>query len=406
MKTSLFGKTPFDWANEKGINLEEIIKQCKTEMVDKFIYLVRLDKFEEAKKVLEKSKKTYFGNIIDQLGSQQMTAMYCVAFDNKSEAIKWLVAQGANPSHPISQGYTPLFVAVSQKKDAAIRALLDCGADTSQTIQNLTIFQLAARVGVDLVAILKEVSTIYNALVDEFVLCVRKCNFQRAGEILQRRKDIIDANASNNFNALYCAVCDQNLPAVNWLIEKGVNVNKACVDGITACALAVTQKMQPIIELLIEHKADLTIKDVDGFDCYARAQYVSVDLKAISERVKLKKQHIVHDFVVAVRKNSYSIAEEILRKHPWVIDECDNNQLTALYCCVCDGNITGIEWLLQHGANIEKTVIQNITPLHAAVSKKQPAVVKALLKRGANPTIRDGSGFDAFGRAKVCFYLT
>ena len=394
-----YGMSGFDWASQVGLNLDEIIKSCKTQMADKFIEANRSGKYASAKKVLEKSKKSIFGNIIDQVGSQQLTALYCVAYDNNSDGIKWLVSEGANVSQLIPQGLSPLVVAISERKELAVRALLECGADASATVHGRTMYQFAARSGLDLPTIIKEVCYFHENITKDFVNSVRKKNFERASQILGIRKDVIDGFTTNNFTALYCAVCDKNEESVKWLLEKGADVNKPANEFFTPCAVAVTQKMESMVELLVEHGADLYFKDSDGFDCYARARHSGLDLKSIVDRVNYRKSKIVDDFVIATRKNDLKFAKELLDKRPGMINEYDSNQLTALYCCACDGNLNSMDWLLDRGALVDKTV-GSITSLHVAVTQRSVPVVKLLLRRGADPYVKDGAGLDCFRRAK------
>ncbi len=56
--------------------------------------------------------------------------------------------------------------------------------------------------------------------------------------------------------------------------------------------------------------------------------------------------------------------------------------------------------LLDHGANVDALSPQGHTALHLMVKRAHPDAVRLLLARGANPTIRDTSGKNAFDYAQ------
>jgi ankyrin repeat protein len=57
----------------------------------------------------------------------------------------------------------------------------------------------------------------------------------------------------------------------------------------------------------------------------------------------------------------------------------------ALMTAAAEGNVTGINWLIKNGAEMETTTPENNTPLHIAVANNKKESVKALLDNGANP---------------------
>ena len=65
-------------------------------------------------------------------------------------------------------------------------------------------------------------------------------------------------------------------------------------------------------------------------------------------------------------------------------------QDTALIRAVDNNNYAVVEYLLlEHGADPNIADITGWTPLHVAVSRLLPAVVKLLLDKGADPTLRN-----------------
>ncbi|MFY9590270.1 ankyrin repeat domain-containing protein [Rickettsia endosymbiont of Halotydeus destructor] len=73
----------------------------------------------------------------------------------------------------------------------------------------------------------------------------------------------------------------------------------------------------------------------------------------------------------------------------------------ALFKAVEDNNITGIEYLLEHGVplNTPEVDFYNRTPLYWAVCKKNEQMVRLILNKGADCNIQDGVGLTPLGWA-------
>lgn len=61
----------------------------------------------------------------------------------------------------------------------------------------------------------------------------------------------------------------------------------------------------------------------------------------------------------------------------------------ALAYAAINGRDTAIDWLLDHGAEVDGRPYLNVTPLHFAVQFGRSSTVQLLLARGADPEIRD-----------------
>jgi hypothetical protein len=70
-----------------------------------------------------------------------------------------------------------------------------------------------------------------------------------------------------------------------------------------------------------------------------------------------------------------------------------------LFAAVAKGDVPRIQYLLQHGANIESTDKNDRTALMIAAQHGYTAAVEALLAAGAKPNARDRSGLNAYAIA-------
>ena len=57
------------------------------------------------------------------------------------------------------------------------------------------------------------------------------------------------------------------------------------------------------------------------------------------------------------------------------------------------GNLTGVKWMLAHGAKPDLEVANGSIPAHAAIGAGSPEILKALVKAGANPKALTKTGF-------------
>lgn len=91
---------------------------------------------------------------------------------------------------------------------------------------------------------------------------------------------------------------------------------------------------------------------------------------------------------------------QILKTKP-DIDHRDSFGGTALHCAMFQKDSTIIEILLDYGFDPNAKGIKNgYTPLHDAVWATNMEAVKILLKRGANPGIKNKDGITAYKFAK------
>ncbi len=76
------------------------------------------------------------------------------------------------------------------------------------------------------------------------------------------------------------------------------------------------------------------------------------------------------------------------------IEDLDRGGDTALYAAVADpGNLILVQWLIAtHGADVNGRTSDGRMPLHEAAT---PAIIRALLERGADPTLLHEDGWNA-----------
>ena len=191
------------------------------------------------------------------------------------------------------------------------------------------------------------------------------------GMLLEHGADI---NQLSNFgeNALMIAInqkyvsLDDITKTVKILLDYKVNVNiKNKKDGSTALMSALKLDYSKIVEMLLEHGADVNEKDNNG----TTALMLSVnDVMIWRETVKM------------------------LLEHGADVNEKDNNGYTALMLSVNDDNVKTVKMLLEHGADVDIQNVNGQTALiYAADSDGESSekIVGMLLDHGADIDIKN-----------------
>lgn len=219
----------------------------------------------------------------------------------------------------------------------------------------------------------------------------------------------------NGKSLLMIAVINRQIEIIKSLIDKDVNINQQELStGNTALHISVTMNDFSIVQLLIKHGANSSIKNNQGHS-------------AISCAVIANRPHIV-SFLLgngASLKNTYgpsndnllTIASfkghldivEVLHREGIDINYQDSGGFTALHSAVQEGHIDVVTYLLKNDAN------PNTSTLNAGTSPLLSATIinifKAILDIGVDITQQDKKGYNSlhyaagFGNVKVASYL-
>ncbi len=134
--------------------------------------------------------------------------------------------------------------------------------------------------------------------------------------------------------------------------------------------VAIRNGYSTIVQSLIDHKADITVKDNDN---QTLLHYAS------------KLGH--SEMVTSLLDNGANVNEK------------DGNDLTSLHYASEQGHAQVIEILVAHDANINANDIRDKTPLHYASENGQAEAVEILLHKGALIDAADAMGFTALHHA-------
>ena len=141
-----------------------------------------------------------------------------------------------------------------------------------------------------------------------------------------------------------------NLQIVKKLIDYGANIETQDQDGRSPLRLALVQKNDQIIKLLLMNGAE-----------FSTGTFLMLSLKGDPEIVQI------------------------------MIDKGANVELYGLLACVASlGHLEVLKLLIKYGADVNESSYHS--PLHKAVDNNHKEIVYELLKNGANANLQDRNG--------------
>jgi len=259
---------------------------------------------------------------IEARNSQGMSPLYVAASLNNLEVVKYLLDNGSRINAQLGDGATPLLVAISEGHSGIAKYLVERGADINLSFPNGE---------------------------SPLHMVSRKGNLELA-ELFIDKGAKIDAQVKSGLTPLSFAVQENQAKIAACLLEHGADpnpVNKG--DGSSALHVAAYDKNLQLIKLLVEHKADVNLKNLKVFTPLHFA-VSNGDIDTI----------------------------KYLVEHGADVNAVTSLGGTALYIAAGKGNLDVVKYLVEHGADVTKADAEGNTSLEVAEHFKQPAVVEYL----------------------------
>ncbi|XP_034947307.1 putative ankyrin repeat protein RF_0381 [Chelonus insularis] len=351
-----------------------------------------------------------------------------------SKIIKLLLKKGANTTHKNRYRETPLDVAVKVKNKRALALLLKHGNYKSTEI-NKVLKIATSMVDPDLVQIILkyEPRWIPTKLLFQTSKKASLC-------IYHYLKNGYRVHPSSNviiFELAYRFTESENLEILEQIFKLDINVDEYNPKtGLTLLHLACLKQNAKLVTLLIQHKANVNLEVHDTDKSFYQdpseemlpmagrtALYIAVNNSNVDITKLLLDAGALIDsepdlMKIGVEKKNITMIK-LLLSCGIQVNEPNFEGITPLHYSIVsyskfyklgllewesetDVNSDNtkypiVEMLLDHGANVNaQTNEGKITPLHAAVEKDYPNIVKLLLKYNANMNLLDSSNFTPF----------
>ena len=305
---------------------------------------------------------------IDAVDSTGKSALHFAVFAN-SEIVTALVTKGVNPNIRDGSGWTPLDYTIKHNKINIILALLqspyqlDCVQKLPSPVipLHLACENSTTEVVDVLIKYGADVNRKHNGMTPLIVACKRG-HYGIVQRLLHEPNVDIDAVDSNGKSALHFAILTSEI--VTALVTKGSNPNIRDGSGWTPLDYAIKHNMINTISALLQSPYQL--------DCVQKLPSPVIPLHLACEKSTAE----VVDVLIQYGAN-------INRKY---------NGMTPLMVACERGHNGIIQRLLQEPTiDIDAVYSNGKSALHFAILTSE--VVTALVTKGANPNIRDGSGW-------------
>ncbi len=202
---------------------------------------------------------------------------------------------------------------------------------------------------------------------------------------------------AQHFNQLADAVIEKDTVKINQFLQSGVDINTQHTQtGTTVLMIASSYYYyDDMVEFLIKNGANVNLKDKEGKTALLWAASNSLPnakiLVASGAEINEASDDVMTPFLQAslgvssgkvpiemcelFRENGANINASLTKKSVigW----------TALHYAVINGDIELVSYLIQHGANVNKTSADGLTPLYLAGLNENQEIIKLLKNAGA-----------------------
>lgn len=324
----------------------------------------------------------------------QILNHYYAEADEVKTITEVLLAAGADTNVKDGRGNTPLHLAAGKGNTQMVKQLLEKGLKVDEPGPGeLTPLHLAAQGGhLDIVELLVQsgadiqvqnrrgntaMELAHSNGHSEVVLMLEKSGASLHGDLFQAAaqgdaQDIkrhIDSGANVNAvdddqnTALHLALAAGHKDAAETLLKAGANVNALNKRHETPLHKAVMTGEEDLLEILLQNGAEIEVPDRHGFTA-------------------------LH---VAVVFGNTGIADKLLELGAEL--QAQQIGLELMFEAVYQGQIPGLEYLLEHGVSINAQDEDGWSVLHvAAYEVGNPEIVDYLISRGADIDLEDAQG--------------
>lgn len=171
------------------------------------------------------------------------------------------------------------------------------------------------------------------------------------------------AEKNSELELLLEAIDDGNKELVQFMIDKGAQVNAATKDGWTPLMEAADEGHMEIVELLLSKGANVNATTKKGYT----------------------------PLMVAVEEGHTSIAQLLIQKGA-NLDATTKNGWDAFMEAIEEGQLEIVQLLIDKGADVNR-VYGHHTPLMEAIDEGHLEIAKLLLQKGADPNKANDDGY-------------
>lgn len=327
---------------------------------------------------------------IDSTDDDDRTALHWAARYNRTESLELLLNAKADINSLDKGGNTPLHLAVASAHEDSTRSLINHGAKPDVwNRQNWTPLRSAIKLGhLNVAAILVQNRVEVDIEDKDGWTPLRWVVFNETLDLvkimLANGYDINRISSQDEWNLLHHAIEHQYEELVTLLLtHKELDIELRRRDGyLTPLMVAIKERQDKIVKLLLDHGADANAKCEDGqtpMILAAKSGNHSAAWLLLENDARIDEQDVNGSSALhhAVECSSTSIAWLLIEKGA-NIDLRNKKGETVLYNVVKSGNVSLIWLLVEKGADMNIMNYEGITPCHLAAQLENDKIVSFL----------------------------
>lgn len=221
---------------------------------------------------------------------------------------------------------------------------------------------------------------------------------------------IIDkAVASGNSldEELHSAVLAKDFPRINFILDRGANINARDTSNLTPLMNAVKGGNYDLVKLLLTNGADSDLVDNDGWSAVMHASWLNepkiLRVLAAGYGANLNLvENLTHSTALGLAvQNGKALAVVALLDSGANPDiRMGEGSYTPLMVAANLGELSAAQVLLQYGAKVDAANTGGLTALMIAAANNKPNLVALIIKSGANPQLQNEQGVTAYDIAQ------
>ena len=367
-----------------------------------------------------------------------------VALNSGEESVSNVKFKGAqlprmtSPSKEAKSTFSSLFSCMSSPPETISHDLGESGTELKETDQN-NVTQSGDNEGS---GDGDQDSTVFKLAVQLHEACILG-DLALAKELIERDKAPVNGSPSfpnpllpvdeQELTPLHCAVSSGSLPLVQYLVNKGAQVNAQNVGGLfnqaanenseamTPLHIACDKQHESIVMYLVGQKADLYKKNMAGdtslhIICLLGLhtllkQIVDLPRSTLPDlNLDARSSHLLNLLHCAADAGSVETAKILIDNHVGV-NSFDDEKKTPIHYACAKGALSVVKLLVDNGAILDLSDTSGRTPFLFACSSDNLELAKYLSERGAQLDHESAKGNTAlhiackFGRLELVKWL-
>ena len=310
-----------------------------------------------------------------------------------------IMAAASYDTSVAADGWFPLLSAAHADDGAAVRALLDEGADADQAVVCGTGPYPAV-----------EGHVLWAWVGTTPLMLAAKGGRLNAARALAGRATVDLRHTTTGETAAFIAAQEGALDVLRLLHAHGADLNSAENDGATLAHVAAHQGHLRVLHFLEEHQVDLHVPNRIGvtgvfasaFQGRIGALVFLLDRGAAVNQTNEDGETAVH---LAARGGQIE-SLQVLIEHGAVLNHVNNKADTAVHVAAGRGHVGVLKWLSEQGADLNPARNDGVSPLHIAARSGRVDALRFLAGKVADINQQAGPlGYSAVYNAAHCGQL-